>query len=54
MQDAGNKNSSRRAPEEHDVLALFHAAQAGANVIAARPDAGLSASRRQHASRSSR
>jgi hypothetical protein len=34
MQDAGNENSSRLAPEEHDMLALFHAAQAGANVIA--------------------
>jgi hypothetical protein len=34
MQDAGNENASRFAPKEHDMLALFHAAQAGANVIA--------------------
>jgi hypothetical protein len=34
MQDAGNENASRLTPEKHDVPALFHTAQAGANVIA--------------------
>ena len=34
MQNAGHENPSRLASEEYDVLALFHAAQAGANVVA--------------------
>ncbi len=34
MQDAGNENASRFTAEERYVLASFHAAQAGANVIA--------------------
>jgi hypothetical protein len=34
VQDAGNGNASRFTPEKHYVLAVFHAAQAGANVIA--------------------
>jgi len=29
-----SENPSLLAPEKHDVLALFHAAQAGANVVA--------------------
>jgi hypothetical protein len=36
MQNAEHKNASRLASEEYDVLALFHAAQAGANVVAGR------------------
>jgi hypothetical protein len=34
VQDAGNENSSPLTPKKHNVLALFHAAQAVANVIA--------------------
>jgi hypothetical protein len=34
VQDAGNENASRLTSEKHDVLALFHAAQADANVVA--------------------
>jgi hypothetical protein len=34
MKDTRNKNVCRLASEEHDVLALFDPAQAGANVIA--------------------
>jgi hypothetical protein len=34
VQDTGNENASRLTSEQHDVLALFHAAQADANVIA--------------------
>jgi hypothetical protein len=34
VQDAGNENASRLRSEKHDVLALFHAAQADANVVA--------------------
>jgi hypothetical protein len=33
MQNAGHENASRLTPEEYDVLAVFHAAQAGANVV---------------------
>ncbi len=33
MQDAGNENASRLTSKKDDVLTLFHAAQAGANVI---------------------
>lgn len=34
MKNAGNKNTSRFGPEEHKLLTLFHAAQAGANMVA--------------------
>jgi hypothetical protein len=33
MQDAGNENASGLTSEKDDVLALFHAAQADANVV---------------------
>jgi hypothetical protein len=34
VQDAGDENASRFTPEKHYVPALFHAAQARANMIA--------------------
>jgi hypothetical protein len=34
VQDAGNENASRLTSEKHDVLALLHAAQAEANMVA--------------------
>jgi len=52
MQDAGNQNASGVLAVKHDVPANLHTTQAAANVIAVRPDAGLSASIWQHASRS--
>ena len=34
VQNAGHENASRLVSKEYDVLAVFHAAQAGTNVVA--------------------
>jgi hypothetical protein len=34
VQDSGNENSVLVTPEKHDVLALFHTAQAGTYIVA--------------------
>ncbi len=41
MQNAGNQNACRFAPEEDDVLAHLHAVKARANVIARAPGHGI-------------